>query len=170
MFKEEEIRKLIDSGEHWKAKELLQGNLSTPGYNTELFESYGYVLLSMNDSLEAGKYLFLSGVRKSEYSGSIGLFLKRYSKGNIQNIYDPFPKAVRNSKYKDYPEVVIQELKNLGFDPSLTKKVLNNQGKTNTATTGIVQYIIIFILILLLAGFFTNAGFGVVRLWNCMLS
>jgi hypothetical protein len=66
----------------WRAKEILQGALSTFGYDTDLYEQYGQLLLLMGDDVEAGKYFFLSGVRKPEYREAIALFVNRHARKN----------------------------------------------------------------------------------------
>lgn len=170
MLDEEKIRGLLASGEHWKAKEMVQGKLSGTGYNPELFESYGYVLLSMNDSLEAGKYLFLSGSRKDEYSVPIGLFLERYGGDNIQHIYHTFPKRAQSSSYDDYPGIVKQELNELGYKLGKTKKTFDSHGRPASAMDKIIGCIMISVFILLIIGFLVGAFNGIKYLWNLMIT
>ena len=71
MIEAEFIEDAIRKNEHWRAKDRLQGQLSQNIYDPELFESYGFVLLEMNDTMEAGKYFSLSGVSKGP---SVGTF------------------------------------------------------------------------------------------------
>ncbi|MDQ3686198.1 MAG: hypothetical protein M3430_11450 [Acidobacteriota bacterium] len=61
----EKAERELAQGNLWRAKEILQGSVSDAGYNIELFEKYGIVLLKMGDLPEAGKFLFLSGVSKA---------------------------------------------------------------------------------------------------------
>ncbi|MCK0070008.1 hypothetical protein [Kordiimonas laminariae] len=75
----------------------------------------------MKDNLEAGKYLFLSGIRKPEYSGAINLFVEGYRKRDIQQIYSAFPSMARRTAFEDFPENVKVELWHLKFDPSQIK-------------------------------------------------
>ena len=53
----------MSNGNLWRAKEIL--------HKSEIYEKLGNVLLQMSDLAEAGKYLFLSGVRKPEYEKAI---------------------------------------------------------------------------------------------------
>ena len=115
MISDERIQSYIDEGNYWRAKEVLQGRITNSGYSVELFRMLGEVLLIMHDTLNAGKYLFLSGVRKPEYSEAISLYLSRYSKKNIGHIFYTFPVGIRKISPDDYPEAVIHELDALGF-------------------------------------------------------
>ena len=76
----EKAEKEIAQGNLWRAKEILQGSIPNAGYNVELFEKLGIVLLKMGDLPEAGKFLFLSGIRKPEYGQAIGIFLRKHGK------------------------------------------------------------------------------------------
>ncbi len=164
MLKQQEIEKIIRSGDHWKAKELLQGRLSNLQYDVELFEAYGYVLLNMSDKVEAGKYLFLSGVRKSDYSEAIALYLNRYSRGNIRHIYHTFPKAAQAAKLSDFPSNVISEMEALGYEHGPLKSALDNRGFSKSGGSDWVGWIIMGGLLVLLAGFLTSAVRGLIFL------
>jgi len=117
----------LDNGNMWRAKEILQSSINIYGYNPELFEFIGIVLLKMNDFLDAGRYLFLSGVEKSEYNEPIELFRMRYFKNKDPNLYRIIPKAAQLKNLSDYPEKVYKELKAQGY-PEL---VLNSKQKYN---------------------------------------
>lgn len=122
MIRDKELEALISAGEHWKAKEKLQGRLAQSGYDTELLEQYGNVLLSMHDKLEAGKYLFLSGERSPAYSENIELYLKRYAGKDSNYIFNTFPKNVQKSTYEQYPETVKSDLASLKMQPKEIKE------------------------------------------------
>ncbi len=112
---------ILDENEEWKAKEVLQGKLRAGNFDPQLFEAYGKLLLNMKDKVDAGKFLFLSGVRKTEYQEAISLFINRYTKKNVQQIYTIFPRVVRKTHYYELPVVVRTELEKLQFDPSKIK-------------------------------------------------
>lgn len=124
MIESEFIEDAIHKNEHWRAKERLQGRLSQNIYDPQLFEAYGFVLLAMNDTVEAGKYLFLSGVREPSYLGAIDAYLSRYSGKGMQHIFHTFPKAAQSAPFSAYPNIVIDELQARGFSPRDVKKEL----------------------------------------------
>ena len=101
-------------GNLWRAKEILQGSISNSGYQCDLFEKLGIVLLVMGDLPESGRFLFLSGRRKPEYEQAIGVFLTKYRK-DLRTLFQTFPKAARVSALSDYPERVRMDLAALGF-------------------------------------------------------
>ena len=59
------------AGQIWRAKELLRGNIAGGRVDPPLLEEYGRLLDSVGDRVEAGKYLFLSGVRSPAYDAAI---------------------------------------------------------------------------------------------------
>ena len=63
--------KEVAKGNLWRAREILQGSIPNAGYDCDLFESLGNVLLSMGDLPEAGRFLFLAGKRQPEYDEAI---------------------------------------------------------------------------------------------------
>jgi hypothetical protein len=68
----------------------------------------------MGDDLEAGKYLFLSGVRRPEYESAIRLFVRRYSRAGWQSLLSSFPAAARCAPWADMPLTVKNELREAG--------------------------------------------------------
>lgn len=87
----EHAERELAQGRLWRAKEVLQGAISN-GYDRELFERLGLVLLRMGDLCEAGRYLFLSGRREAAYQESIGLFLSRHQR-NPRALFAAFPQS-----------------------------------------------------------------------------
>ncbi len=78
--------KEIADGNLWRANEILHRAVGHSGYKIEIYEKLGNVLLQMSDLAEAGKYLFLSGVRKPEYEKAIGIFRQKYEGGGVFEI------------------------------------------------------------------------------------
>ena len=159
-----EILKLVESGEHWKAKEKLQGKLATPGFDATLFEEYGFVLLEMNDKLEAGKYLFLSGVRKVEYLESITLYLERYSGTYPQALFHTFPKKAQKSDISEYPSVVREELSSIGVTHKKLEQAIDHRQRKHTLKDRAYQAgcVGIFVVILFAFGAGVINGFGLI--------
>ena len=100
----------------------MQGNIAN-GYDPDIYERYGQVLLQMGDLVEAGKFLFLSGQRDSTYGESIDLYLKRFAKADHRRFISTFPKAARLSKIEDYPEVVQSYFAENGITNELLPKL-----------------------------------------------
>lgn len=135
----------IAAGNLWRAKEILHGQIKYSAYNVALFEKLGVVLLQMNDLAEAGKYLFLSGVRKPEYEEAIGIFLKKYE-GKPHNLFHPFPRSAKLSKISDYPETVATYLRELGFTDGL--ETVHGVTPTSVGSGGKIA-LVVFLLIVL---------------------
>ena len=115
----EKAEQELSAGNLWRAKEILQGSLPSAGYNVELFEKLGVVLLRMGDLPDAGKFLFLSGVSKPEYEKAISIFLRKYGK-RPYNFLQTLPHTARLSKISEYPEAVAAKLRELNL-PEILK-------------------------------------------------
>lgn len=111
----------LAKGNLWRAKEILQGSLPSAGYNVKLFETLGVVLRQMGDLPEAGKFLFLSGVRKPEYEEAIDVFLRKYGK-KPHNFFRALPRTARLSKISDYPKATASALRELNLPEHLKTK------------------------------------------------
>jgi hypothetical protein len=117
----ERARHELDANRPWKAKEILRGNITNHGYDRQLFEEYGRLLQQLGEELEAGKYLFLSGVHKPEYERAIDLFVSRFSRKKPIAVYHEFPSIARLGRCDDYPVAVADRLKQLGLPEKLPK-------------------------------------------------
>ena len=108
----------IQRGEIWRAKEILRGNIRVRGYDVELYERYGRLLLNVGEMTEAGKYLFLSGRRSPEYEETISVYLARHVP-NPEHMYFSFPRAARLNDIDEYPEEVRRTLETFDFPVAL---------------------------------------------------
>jgi hypothetical protein len=104
----------VGGGQLWRAKEILAGNLPRLGYNLELYEAYGVLLLRMGDLIEAGRFLFLSGAAEPEYDEAIRLYRDRLRKADWHVLVNSFPAAARLARLDGYPKTVQRELAQLG--------------------------------------------------------
>jgi hypothetical protein len=104
------VRAALDEGKLWRAKEILQGRVGNMPYSPELYEQYGAVLLAMDDRMQAGKYLFLSGVRRAEYGDAIVLFLDRHGRKLQRGLISSFPANARSLPLERLPAEVQREL------------------------------------------------------------
>ncbi|MGB0909081.1 MAG: DUF6584 family protein [Nitrospirales bacterium] len=123
----ENARVALDNNILWRAKEILQGNISSHGYDSEIFECYGQVLLRMGDDIEAGKYLFLSGARNEEYVNATNKYLKRFSHTSLANLHSNFPRAIRRLQLRHLPSVVITTLKEKDFTDQQLSEALEEK-------------------------------------------
>jgi hypothetical protein len=110
----ERIDAEIADGRPWRAKEILRGRLAGVWPGPVVSERYGQLLASMGDHLEAGKFLFLSGVREPQYEGHIALFLRRYTRSGPDNLVAQFPKSFRRERFITLPPQLQNDLKALG--------------------------------------------------------
>ena len=162
MIESDLINRAISADEHWKAKELLQGRLrSSSRFDCDLYESYGYLLLNMHDTLEAGKYLFLSGARESNYQPAIDMYLSKYSKKDIQHLFHTFPKSAQSASFSDYPPVVAKELESRGFSSKATKRTLNKLGPEESSSAKFGALLFGIILFSLVIGFLISSVRGI---------
>jgi hypothetical protein len=100
----------LSVGRVWRAKEILSGNIKAGLVAPEILERYGVLLDSLGDRLEAGKYLYLSGVRRPEYDYPIALFLQRHSKLDGPALVSRLPQAIRRTPFHELPAAVQTEL------------------------------------------------------------
>lgn len=118
----DKARREIEKGNLWRAKEILQGAIRSENYDVQLYEMLGTVFLRMGDEPEAGKFLFLSGVRRSEYLESIELFLSRHSRKAPHDFVRHLPRKARLRTVSDYPHEVAQTLREMGLPEVLKDK------------------------------------------------
>jgi len=111
----ERAQEQIQQGKLWRAKDILSGSLSNYPFTPEFYRAYGELLFRMGDLREAGRFLFLSGARESNYSNVIAIFLSQFENSNKNNLYSAFPARARLAKLSDYPAAVADELKKRGF-------------------------------------------------------
>jgi hypothetical protein len=156
----ERVRSELARGNLWRAREILQGSLENFGYNLELYEEYGKVLLRMGDLPAAGKFLFLSGARTPEYDNAIGLYLKRHKSSPAQ-LFKSFPRTARLIVLSTYPTAVEHDLRELGLPNNLSLfpgVVVHDHVEDDKSWVGrlpgiVLVLFVLFILMLLILGF-----------------
>jgi hypothetical protein len=102
----------------WRAKELLRGAIGSGQVDARILERYGQLLESVGDRVEAGKYLFLSGVRQPDYQPSIQLFLNRHSRSGPKSLVAQFPTRIRCRPLSELSPQVVAELADFGVTAS----------------------------------------------------
>ena len=109
----ESVEAEIRAGRTWRAKEILRGTISGGRVDPLVLERYGRLLDALGDRLEAGKYLFLSGARATEYDEPIRLFRQRYSRCSPRQLVTALPSAVRRLTFAELPTGLQDELRSL---------------------------------------------------------
>jgi hypothetical protein len=138
----------------WRAKEILQGAVGSDSYDVHLFEMMGTVLLRMGDLPEAGRFLFISGVRQPEYLEAIQIFLSRYSRTAPHDFLHLLPRSARLRTVSDYPDEVARALREMKFPEVLKDKneriIQPQTGKDVVAwlACGAIAIVILTLLIL----------------------
>lgn len=153
-------REAFERGELWRTKEILLGRLGSMPFSSEAFEQVGLVLLLMGDDLEAGRYLFASGLRRTEYASSIDLFLARHGRKSAYELVAALPQKVKWRPFAELPAEVAEALTRLGFPTRETQapiakaviKPLKSRAKDKLKNYG-CAVLAIFGLICMLLGF-----------------
>jgi hypothetical protein len=141
--------KEIAGGRLWRAKEILQGSIPNCGYDCDLFENLGSVLLMMGDLPEAGRFLFLSSRAKPEYDEAIGIFLSRYGK-NWRVLFHSFPQAARLSTLSEYPDFLRKQLSELGFPEVLKRDLVSSPALSGSVKDSFIVWLIVGSILLVI--------------------
>lgn len=115
--KRERARAMLDGGDPGTALRLLAGSCYGAGYDTDYFELLGRALLGCGFIENAGRFLFLCGVRPDEYTAAIARFLSRSSDPrNFRQLQSRFPERIRVLwRLTQFPPTVAAELRTLGW-------------------------------------------------------
>lgn len=93
----------FSSANLWRSKEKIRGQISSREFDPEIFRLYGEILLSMHDTLDAGRYLFFSGARANQYQQAIELFLARFDGKPPARLFEQAPRSLRqNQNLEEY--------------------------------------------------------------------
>lgn len=135
----DKARSEVEKGNLWRAKEILQGAIRSESYNVELFEMTGIVFLRMGDLPEAGRFLFLSGVRTPEYQEPIEIFLSRHRRKAPHDFVHLLPRGARLRTVSDYPAEVAQVFREIGFPEVLKNE--NARGYLPQTANGVLPWL-----------------------------
>jgi hypothetical protein len=114
----------VEAGRLWRAREILQGAIRQNATNADVLARYGRLLDRLGDRVEAGKYLFLSGVRGPDVDPAISLFLTRHGRGHLNDLVAQFPSGVIQAGLDALPVVVQSDLTALDLPTSKPRKGL----------------------------------------------
>jgi hypothetical protein len=109
----------LEAGRVWRAKEILRGTISGGRADVAILEAYGRLLVSVGDVVEAGKYLYLSGIRAPAYAEPIALFTQRHAKRRGKDFVMQFPTVVRRQPFAALPVIVQDDLRQRGVTPDM---------------------------------------------------
>jgi hypothetical protein len=159
------VDQAIESGELWKAKEILRGRIGTQPYNPDLYLQYGELLLKLQDRLEAGKYLFLSGARDDRFAAAISLFVGRHSRSGWQSLVAQFPAQVRKAPLLQLPIAVQDHLRALGIKalPQETRPLAELRHPKPGRLRDTLEFIGCAAVLLVLVGIFVIGVVTVIR-------
>ena len=89
----------VTAGRLWRAREILAGRIAGGDADPAILEAHGRVLQAMGEQVEAGRYLFASGVRAPAYADAIALFTRRHG-GDTRSFFSQLrlPFAVSGSR------------------------------------------------------------------------
>jgi len=150
----------IDRGRLWRAKDILEGSIANVGYNLELYEAYGVLLLQMGDLPKAGQFLFLSGARSPHYHEAIRIYLGRYK--SPSHLYSSFPRGARLIDISTYPPQVESDLRAFGFPTNVSLFRANANKRTmpvdesaglRTLPSIVLGLFVLVLLLFLILGF-----------------
>ena len=149
----------IAAGRPWRAKEILRGNLAVT-WQAGVAERYGRLLLDLGDHLDAGRFLFASGVRTAEYEGPIALFVRRHRRSGADNFLAQLPRSFRRQSFDVLPQILQRELEGLG----VRKKAFGvpEKGSTPPSTlyTRVTGAVAVSAGLLMLVSLFVGIGVG----------
>lgn len=118
----------VRGGRAWRAREILLGNIHSRSYKQhssepgvlDLDRVYGELLVKLGDTMEGGRYLFLSGFRGAETDGAVELYLSRFKRAAPVDLVRSFPASARLEKIADYPKSTARELGERGVTDTST--------------------------------------------------
>jgi hypothetical protein len=124
--KRESARALLNAGHPGAALRLLEGSCFGAGYDPDYFELLGRALLGCGREENAGRFLFLSGVRRPEYEPVIALFLNRHCDPlNFRQLQSRLPERVRVQwRLAKFPPIVAAELRALGWPEDMEAAIV----------------------------------------------
>jgi hypothetical protein len=139
----------------WRAREILSGCVAGGAADPAVLEELGLVLLTMGEQVEAGRYLFASGVRSPSTDEAITLFLRRHGK-DPRILFAQLPPAIRRQRFADLQPGLQEDLRALGVRGSLfgrarpARATARPQGWRDRALS--VFGVLIFLLLMLALG------------------
>ena len=150
----------LDLNRKWRAKEIISSSLISYDYNEELFAFYGEILLSMEDTLQAGRYLFFSKENlNEEEQHAVDIFIERHSSDGFKSLILNLPD--RKESLHLLPDYVQSRLIHYGA-PKESFDQLNEHHKQDDDMDGTC----LIIGLGLLVGFLVSAISGLITIFK----
>jgi hypothetical protein len=149
------------SGDLWRAKEIVQGRISSHGFDVEVYAKMGDILVTMGDKLEAGKFFFLAGQQGGAHADSIRLYLDRYSRVSASAFRATFPSRFRSLPFDEVPNSVREELLRRGYSPEKLDRIGTKNNLKEPIGAPMFEYVGIGLFILFVMGV-VNGGFQII--------
>jgi hypothetical protein len=146
----DKLEAALAAGKFGRAREILASRMGTDPFNPTTAEQLGSLLLNMGDDIQAGRYLFVSGVRKPEYQPSIDTFLRRHSRHGWRNLLAALPATVKRCAWSEIPSVVREELRQAGVPQRPAAETL--KGTISKAPAGRLEWVGCLVVLAILAG------------------
>ena len=90
----------------------------------------------MGDTLEAGRFLILSGTLDARYREPVELYLRRFGEQDWTHLVGTFPTAAKLPSISDYPESVSKVLRSLGGTETVNIPAALSAAKSQGITAG----------------------------------
>lgn len=153
----ERVEAEVAVGRVWRAKEILAGNIASGMGDALILERYGQLLESVGDRVEAGKYLYLSGVRRAEYEHPIALFLQRHARLDGPGLVARLPNAIRRTPFNQLPQAVQADLDSRGvphssFGIRAERRPARERRWTNRAVVALAAIVAFFFFATVIVG------------------
>ena len=154
----EDVRAALDAGKLWRAKEILGGRVGAAPFDAKLYEQHGVVLLKMGDLVEAGRFLFVSGARRTEYDEALGLFRDHFGRAGWKAVLGALPGQAKRVPIGSLPIATQEDLRSLGlpvgYERKEAKQALQRKSSKllNVLATGGCLLVVLSVLASLAAG------------------
>jgi hypothetical protein len=128
-IKLDRAKAFLDAGDPVAALQIIAGSGSTYDYDVDFYDLFGRTLLGCGEIDNAGRFLFLSGVRRPEYEAAIKSFLSKNSDpNNFLQLQSQLTKAARFLwKLEQFPPIVASELRALGWPEDTKAAIIDRQ-------------------------------------------
>jgi hypothetical protein len=117
----EKARMAMESGNMLRAKEILRSSFGNYGFSPPLLRAYADVLIALNQTRQAGLYLFFSIEKLDEKNQEVVCaFLSGHSGGGYKSIVRAL-RVVRVTRLSELPAYSQQKLRDLGAPEDLSR-------------------------------------------------
>ncbi len=159
----ERVRRDLERGDHWLARQRLASFLSTKGYDPDVLVQLGKISYEMHDAYEAGRMWLTSTACGEEAERAIGVFVARARSGPRQ-VALQLPRAARLADLDAYPPIVQERLTRLGLQGLVLN--VDEHGKVLIPTIGWWGWVPSCVFLALALCFVGSCCVGAVRIFS----